>query len=106
MSKHIIAPSLPYIGGCYPPSSAQAGQVWYDSGTQLMVIYDGNCWQPYSNGTPEMCAIADDAIDWAIENMLKKSPEIADMIAKYPLVADAVNQLEVVLKLCQNLDDD
>jgi len=102
----MVNQSVPYISGCYPPSSAQAGQVWYDSGTQLMVIYDGSCWQPCSNGDPTMFPMADDAIDWAIEKMLTTSPELASMIAKYPLVADAVDQLEVVLKLCQNLDDD
>lgn len=109
-SKHLFdspAPSV-YIQNCFPPSSAQPGQVWFDSGAQSLKIYDGTIWQIFAtgdNGTVAMNYDAEDAIDWAIKRV-REEQKITELADKYPMVADALGQLEVILKLCQNLDDD
>jgi hypothetical protein len=71
-----------------------------------MKAYDGTTWH-----TIETVAISlpdyatSEAVDWAMDRM-KTEQSIADMSAKYPLVADAIKQLETALKLCSNLDND
>jgi hypothetical protein len=95
-----------YIPNCYPPSSAVPGSVYFDSGEQCMKAYDGTTWH-----TIETTAISipdhdtAQAVDWIMDRM-KTEQSIADMSAKYPLVADAIKQLETALKLCSNLDND
>lgn len=106
MSDHLITSNTSKIDDCYPPDTAQIGQVWYDSAIQTMVVYTIEGWRPHHQPTVIMTYDAEQAIDWSIDKMSQKSPQLTDMIAKYPLVADAVDQLEVALKLCQNLDSD
>jgi hypothetical protein len=105
MSKYLIGGTKPYIS-VYdaPPPSAQPGQVWYDGGSQELVVYTGSGWQPVSRTNVTLTWEADNALDHVIKLMHKDSTllELAD---KYPLVAEALGQLEVALKLCQNLDD-
>jgi len=107
MSKHIIpnANSMPYISNCYLPASAQAGTVWFDSSTQSMQVYDGSTWVSLQPPKPMLSWEAEEALDKIIP-MLNGQPLIVDMADKYPLVEEALGQLEVALKLCQNLDGD
>jgi len=81
------------------------GQVFFDSGQQSMVVYDGTTWHTVE---PVVVSTIDHntayAVEWAFDRM-KAEQSIADMSAKYPLVADAIKQLEVTLKLCSNVDD-
>ena len=106
-SKHLYdnpAPSA-YIQNCFPPSSAQPGQVWFDSGTQSLKVYDGAMWQTFAdNNSVGMNYEAENAIDWAIKR-IREEQKIVELADKYPMVADALGQLEVILKLCQNLED-
>lgn len=104
---NVIQPS-PYISACYPPSSAQEGQIWWDSGQNCMTAFSNGSWHPISNDTEVFLEYdAKEAIDWAISRMNNSAAEtdLAAMAAKYPIVADAVGQLEVALKLCRNLDE-
>lgn len=104
MSKHLINTSCQSISGCYPPYPAQPGMVWYDSGRQKMVVYDGSNWVEVENNIPTMTCEAEEAIDQLID-MINNQKRISEMADKYPLVAEALGQLEVALKLCQNLDE-
>jgi hypothetical protein len=95
-----------YIPNCYPPSSAVPGSVYFDSGEQCMKAYDGTTWHTIETtaiSLPDMSTM--DAVDWVMDRM-KTEQSIADMSAKYPLVADAIKQLETALKLCSNVDND
>jgi hypothetical protein len=94
-----------HIPNCYPPSSAVPGAVFFDTGQQCMVAYDGNTWHKIETmGTSLADYDTSQAVEWAMDRM-KAEQSIADMSAKYPLVADAIKQLEATLKLCSNLDD-
>lgn len=106
MSKHLIQGSQLYIS-IYEslPSSAQAGQVWFDGGTQQLKVYDGNSWRDLYTAQPTLSWEAENAIDHVI-GTINNQKQISDMAAKYPLVAEALGQLEVALKLCQNLEND
>jgi hypothetical protein len=94
-----------HIPNCYPPSSAVPGQVFFDTGLQRMTVYDGSTWHTLETAA---VSLADhdtsEAVEWAMDRM-KAEQSVADMSAKYPLIADAIKQLEVALKLCSNLDD-
>ena len=95
-----------HIPNCYTPSSAVPGSVFFDSGEQCMKVYDGTTWHTIESvaiSLPDMSTM--DAVDWVMDRM-KTEQSIADMSAKYPLVADAIKQLETALKLCSNLDND
>lgn len=106
MNKYIIPDgnSQPYIGNCYTPSQAQPGTVWFDSGTQSFSIYDGQTWIPWSTPRPVLAWEAEQAIDHVVASMHEQS-NISEMAAKYPLVAEALGQLEVAMKLCQNIEN-
>ena len=107
-SKHVRSDlkKLHFIEDCYPPDKAQMGAVFYDSGDQCLKVFDG-AWRNYTHGIEvELTYTAEQAIDWSMRQMhLPPSTNIANMAAKYPLVADAIGQLEVALKLCQNLEN-
>jgi hypothetical protein len=104
-SGHIITTGSTYISGCTPPNDAQTGQVYWDSNQQGMVVYDGGSWQPINQTTLMMPYETENAIDRMIE-LINKQDGLSAMADKYPLVKDALGQLEVALKLCQNLDND
>lgn len=105
MSKHLISsPGSNYINNCYPPTSAQPGSVWFDSGTQTLKTYDGTMWYDVDPPQVTLAWEAEQAIDHIISKM-NEQKELARLSAKYPIVADALGQLEVALKLCQNLED-
>lgn len=53
----------------------------------------------------ELDADSADAIDWAISR-IKREKQISELADKYSMVAEALNELEVVLKLHQNLEND
>lgn len=107
MSRHLIGNGLSqqYISNCYPPSSAQAGTLWFDSGEQKVKVYDGTTWIAIEAPEPTLSFEAEMALDKII-SMMHDQPRLSEMADKYPLVADALGELEVALKLCQNLDDD
>jgi hypothetical protein len=93
-----------YIQGCFPPVTAIPGQVFFDSGCQSMVVYDGVAWQTIDFSANSMLDVSTQAaIDWAL-NRIESDANLSVMATKYPLVADAIGQLEVALKLCMNLD--
>lgn len=105
MSKYLISSvGTNHIQNCYPPSTAQAGQPWWDSGQQCLTVYNGTDWVPVHEPSVAMTFIAEEAIDRMVD-MISNQSTIADMADKYPLVRDALCQLEVALKMCQNLDD-
>ncbi len=105
MSKHIFSSnSQPYIGNCYPPATAEPGAVRYDSDTQSLNVFDGSSWHQLPIPEVSMTWEAEEAIDKIIN--LTKGPALDDLAAKYPLVAEALGQLEVALKLCQNNEPD
>ena len=85
------------------PTSPRDGQIWYEQSSACNWVFFNNAWHDMQiRRTPEN----EDEVVRMIRKMRRAAPELTDMIAKYPLVADAVDQLEVALKLCQNLDDD
>jgi hypothetical protein len=109
-NPHInVIPIVPAPSGTsFPPSSAQEGQIWWDSGQNDVVVFLNGVWQVLSSGVAvHMDYDAERAIDWAIVRMNDSMQEtdLAAMAAKYPIVADAIGQLEVALKLCRNLDE-
>jgi hypothetical protein len=95
----------PYISGCYPPNDAQTGQVYFDSGLQTMVVYNGSGWITLTPSVTMLSFDAETAIDSVIASLdgMKSLHALSD---KYPLVAEAIGQLEVALKLSQNIDHD
>ena len=103
MSRFLISPTHPYVGNCYPPEQAQPGTVWYDSGEQHLKVYDGYRWVRLEMPQPMLSWEAEMALEHVIQRMNEQG-KIAEMAAKYPLVAEALGQLEGALKLCQNLD--
>lgn len=107
-SNHVSvdSPNSDIYGNFYPPVSAQPGQVWYDGGQQTLVVYTGSSWVPYD---PSLNVGMPMATERALDELIKivnTSNQLAASIDKYPLVADAMKQLEVALKLCQNLEDE
>ncbi len=105
---HIInSGNVNYITGGFPPTQAQGGTVWYDTGQQCLVVYDGGQWQKLQNDGPTTMMAYDsaEALDWAIEKM-RQEQNLSRLADKYPVVAEALGQLEVILKLCKNLDND
>jgi len=105
MSKHLYPDmnSRPYIGNCYPPPSAQPGEVWFDSSSQSIQVFDGYNWIGLPSPEPSLSWEAEQAIDRLIE-MISNQDKISELAAKYPLVEEALGQLEVALKLTENLD--
>jgi hypothetical protein len=101
------------FGHCYPPSSAQVGQVWYDSAQQCMVVYtDSNCWVPIGPPSIAVAGRSAEVIDWLSSNFvdMQKMHIIISMIdnfdqlvAKYPAIAQASEELEVLTKLHKDL---
>jgi hypothetical protein len=104
MSKYLIGGARQYVS-VYdaPPPSAQPGQVWYDGGRQELVVYTGSGWQPLTKTDYTLTWEADTALDYVIKRM-QVDQTLSTMADKYPLVAEALGQLEVALKLCQNID--
>lgn len=106
MSKHLIdncvSPYSTYISNCYPPSTAQPGHVHYDSGTQTLKVFDGSAWHDLNISSVSLSWEAEQAIDKMIE--ITNNPNLSEFADKYPLVAEALGQLEVALKLSQNND--
>lgn len=100
---HIITNTLPYIANCFPPVSSQPGMVWYDSGEQCFKVYDGSFWIRIDWPMPSMTWEADLALNQMI-NLMKGDNNLSKLANKYPLVAEALGQLEVALKLCENID--
>lgn len=106
MSKHLIPGSgTNYINGCYLPTAAQPGQVWFDTSTSTLKTYDGSMWIDIEVMQPTLSYDSEQAIDWAIDKM-RCEEKISQLADKYPVVAQALGQLEVALKLCQNLETD
>ena len=71
-----------------------------------MKVYDGSTWHRVETmATSIVDYDTAQAVDWIMDRM-KAERSIADMSAKYPMVADAIKQLETALKLCSNLDND
>jgi|TARA_R110000851_G_scaffold227207_1_gene380031 hypothetical protein len=101
----IYQPPQPYINGCTPPDNAQTGAVYYDSGLQSMVVYDGTGWRSLALPRPVLTADAQDAIDHVISS-LKEQNALYALADKYPLVASAIGQLEVALKMSQNINNE
>lgn len=105
MSKHIFPGVQPtIISNCYPPSTAEPGAVRFNSGTQCLQIFDGSIWHNYQLPDPILSWEAEEAIDKMIE--VVDGPRLDKLANKYPLVAEALGQLEVALKLCQNNEPD
>lgn len=101
MSKHILPGAAPtFISNCYPPSTAEPGAVRFNSGTQCLQIFDGSSWHDFRLSEPTLSWEAEKAIDKMIE--IIDGPMLDELANKYPLVAEALGQLEVALKLCQN----
>jgi hypothetical protein len=97
-----------YISGCFLPPTGTQGQVVYDSEQQCMMAYDGNSgtWQRIVYAVTSTVDVeTEEAVEWALDRM-KAEQAIAGMSAKYPMVSDAIKQLEATLKLCSNLDND
>lgn len=87
------------------PESAVPGQLYFDTGVNKMKMYDGSIWNEITLvSDAQLTATADDAIDHVIEK-INNNPQLTDFADKYPMVADAIGQLETVLKLHQNLED-
>jgi len=105
--KYILSmpSSVVYVGngGCLP-TSAQYGTVMYDENSGSMVVYTTTGWEPVSSPGFALDIDAEMAIDKMIES-INQSEKLFEMADKYPLVAEALGQLEVALKLCQNIED-
>jgi hypothetical protein len=105
MSKHLFPINTqPYISNCYLPTTAEPGAVRYDSGAQSLNVFDGSSWHQLATPETGMTWTAEEAIDKMID--LSSGPALAELSDKYPLVAEALGQLEVALKLCQNNEPD
>jgi hypothetical protein len=102
--SHIYQTPGQYISGCYPPNDAQTGQVYFDSGLQTMVVYNGSGWITLTPSVTMLTFDADQAIESVIANLAGQK-SLHDLADKYPLVAEAIGQLEVALKLSQNIND-
>jgi len=105
MSKHLLESPRQHISNCYPPVTATPGSVWYDSGTQSLKTYNGTSWVELEPVRQIMTWEAEKAIDKLIAG-LSTQEGISQLADKYPLVQDALLQLQVALKLCENLNDD
>lgn len=106
VSRHLsTVVTNPYITNCFTPSQAIPGTVWYDTGAQAFKVWDGSTWMDVSTSvTVELDPDSADALDWAI-GRIKREKQISELADKYPMVADALKELEVVLKLHQNLEN-
>ena len=95
-----------YIHSCYPPTTAQQGQVWWDSGLRSLVVYDGNTWQTINTvSNVSLTQETEDAIEYALRKM-KEETKVKELADKYPMVSNALLELETILKLHNNLDND
>lgn len=102
MSKYLIN-TQNYIYGCTPPDTAQTGAVFFDSNCQSMVVYNGSSWIKWEAPAPILTVDAENTLDQMIR-ILDKNKELSALSAKYPIVEQALGQLIVALKLCENLD--
>jgi|TARA_R110000851_G_scaffold127434_1_gene259452 hypothetical protein len=103
--SHIYQTPGQYISGCHPPADAQNGQIYFDSGLQTMVVYDGSGWITLTPAVTMLSFDADHAIESVISNLAGQK-SLHDLADKYPLVAEAIGQLEVALKLSQNINNE
>ena len=91
--------------GYHPnPGMPMVGSVWYDKGPGQLQVFDGSNWVPLIMPQASLSWEANEAITHVL-NSMRNEDKISDLADKYPLVADAIEQLEVALKLCQNLDN-
>jgi len=100
MSKYVLPSNPPFIANCYLPDTAQTGQVYYNSGTQSLNVFDGCTWIDLGDFSNTLTFDAEEAIDKMIE--ITRKTNLNELADKYPLIAETLGQLEVALKLCQN----
>lgn len=105
--KHItvISAGGPYCNGSLMPENPKIGQPWYNGNTRRMEVFTGTGWIAANESVDVSVNMsAEIAIDWAIEQERKNMGTIKDLADKYPTVREALEQLEMVLKLHQNLE--
>ena len=83
--------ATPYINTMNPIT----GMVAYDSGSQSMKVYDGNCWMTVGGGvanihlTPQAISI----LRWAEQKMLEEA-ERNKLAETNPTIKDLMNQIK------------
>jgi len=105
MTNTILTTNIGNPAYYFPPDPAE-GTMWYNSSTYKMMYWDGVSWMEIAvESDTHLNHRAELGIDWAIEQVEKPLLDLSDACDKYPLVADAIHQLETVLKLHQNLGE-
>lgn len=113
-SKYIISnneyPSI-MTGAGGLPASAAYGTVMFDEVDGCLKVFTmSSGWVDFNNSSKiDLNFNAEQAIDYVIDNMYdeksKFQHDLVEIANKYPIVAEALGQLEVALKLCENLED-
>ena len=78
----------------------------FDTSTQSLKVWSSGMWHELPlYESPTLSFDAEEAIDTIIEH-LKGQRKLTTLAAKYSIVAEALGQLEVAMKLCENLSED
>lgn len=90
-----------YLQPSQPGTAIPAGQIRYHN--NMIEVYDGSSWraasQPYTNISLEPGMF--EAIEWARKKM-QEEKELAALAKEYPVLEDAMRDLEVIKALVQS----
>jgi hypothetical protein len=85
-----------------------AGQVFFDGSSSSMKVFDGHAFRTIQINTHALLDYnSDSAIDWAQRQ--KNNYDGDDLWAnanKHPLIMEALQQLDVAIALCKNLENE
>ena len=95
----------------FPPSSAQEGQVWWDSGRQGLVVYSQGQWvslgSPHVIDGPQLFELNRwfEYNSGKLEILIKLIENFDELLAKYPALAEAAKEFEAMAKLHKDLNE-
>ena len=103
-SSNYITVSGSYAPTIYNNGSLNLGQMRFNPNTQSVEVYDGNTWQPMSQGaTVGLSWDADSAIRWAIEKQ-KSEADLKERMDRHPGLKDAWDKFQILDILTKESD--
>jgi hypothetical protein len=89
-----------YLQPSQPGTAIPTGQLRYNN--NMIEVYDGSSWRVASNSYTNISLDIGmiEAIDWARKKM-KEEKELEELAKQYPILEDAMRDLEVIKVLVQ-----
>ena len=84
-----------YLQSSQPGTAIPAGQIRYNN--NMIEVFDGSCWRVASNSYTNISLDVGmiEAIEWSRKKM-QEEKELEDLAKQYPILEDAMRDLEVI----------